>query len=741
MGELSVEEVEELLQTQPPGTFMIHFLDSKLSVFLMCSFVKRPNLVKHYLLQKVHSGYVVSKYKPSEDNETGEGLLSTSFSSSATTPPSTTTPNTNTTTTTTNNNNNNNTNTNTNANKIPSSVSLSKEKSTQFYSSLQDFIKANRHHLRYNYSSDGVPTLRVQRVSSSGGEVSGATTPTASSTSTSTSNSTPPVSGGGSTTQSLPYNPFLTSTTNLDAIIAATSQSQSNAVPLSVELTGSEVPSEGVRRLYSDIVCAQSVATYPRDSLGCQIICDWFKVRLFPRMNRAILAIADGCNWGMRPREAAQRACHAFVEFLSQPHIQSQIRDTQDCKHFLLRALSKAHDKILEGKSDPFDAGTTTLLGGMIIKINEQDYDFDEWAFVCVSVGDCKAFVWNPNTQTVVDITHGNRNPNQEITDCGGRLGPHLRGGLPDLRNLACYFWPCKEGDVLLLVTDGVHDNFNPQVLGKLPSDVGLVVPNNEWKNVDPEEANRIKTRFQLDTLAAVLNRNKEKTPFFFTHSLIQHCFKITHKVRDYMEKNPTKAEPSDHSEYPGKMDHTTCIAYRVGPLSSDTSSTTLSSSSGVGVGVGAGNAVTVVSTTSTSPTSPPSSTNESSSKKERIKRLGAAALRMLGKRDKSHKKAVSESSSSNANAANSATLTVTNEPKKNTVLQNFSPVITTPHLDAIVQLFELKLIELTHVLPKLPVRKYNVNVMRFLSSVADKGMSPSFPASTSFLFDFFVCS
>jgi hypothetical protein len=319
--------------------------------------------------------------------------------------------------------------------------------------------------------------------------------------------------------------------------------------------------------------------------------------------------------------------------------------------------------------------------------------------------------MWNPITQTVVDITHGNRNPSQEITDCGGRLGPHLRGGLPDLRNLACYFWPCKEGDVLLLVTDGVHDNFNPQIMGKLPSDLGLVVPNNEWKHVDSEEANRIKTRFQLDTLAALLNRNKEKTPFFFTHSLIQHCFKLTHKARNYMEKNPTKAEPNDHTEYPGKMDHATCIAYRVGPLSSDTSHPSSSSSSTSSstlftlprtVGVGSA-AVTQFSSSHTP------------AKKER-KGIGAA-LRILSKKDKSHKKYVSEMS-----AGNSATLTVTNG-SKNTMLQNFTPFIIPPHLDAIVQLFEQKLIELTHVLPKLPVRKYNVNVMRFMSSVADKGI------------------
>jgi hypothetical protein len=31
------------------------------------------------------------------------------------------------------------------------------------------------------------------------------------------------------------------------------------------------------------------------------------------------------------------------------------------------------------------------------------------------------------------------------------------------------------------------------------------------------------------------------------------------------MEKNPNAVEPKDYKEYPGKMDHATCIAVKVG--------------------------------------------------------------------------------------------------------------------------------------------------------------------------------
>jgi hypothetical protein len=35
----------------------------------------------------------------------------------------------------------------------------------------------------------------------------------------------------------------------------------------------------------------------------------------------------------------------------------------------------------------------------------------------------------------------------------------------------------------------------------------------------------------------------------------------------DASAQHPLKKEPSDPREFPGKMDHTTCIAFRVGPF------------------------------------------------------------------------------------------------------------------------------------------------------------------------------
>ncbi len=45
------------------------------------------------------------------------------------------------------------------------------------------------------------------------------------------------------------------------------------------------------------------------------------------------------------------------------------------------------------------------------------------------------------------------------ITVKGGRLGPTLEGGEPDLKNLNVYCTPCDQDDIIVMMSDGVHDN------------------------------------------------------------------------------------------------------------------------------------------------------------------------------------------------------------------------------------------------------------------------------------------
>jgi len=195
-------------------------------------------------------------------------------------------------------------------------------------------------------------------------------------------------------------------------------------------------------------------------------------------------------------------------------------------------------------------------------------YPRTRWGFVCASVGDCKAFHWSKSTNTVTDISSGNRMNVDNAKDCGGRLGPYLEGGKPDLRNLCTFYQPCEDGDLLFLCSDGVHDCLDPETLGKTPVEVGLT-GYERWKDVDYDTAEDVKNRFRCEWVEALIKDFQKKlvevSPKNLTRAIIHHCVSTTSLTREFMEQNPSLDEPDDYKLYPGKMDHTTCLCFRVG--------------------------------------------------------------------------------------------------------------------------------------------------------------------------------
>ena len=55
-------------------------------------------------------------------------------------------------------------------------------------------------------------------------------------------------------------------------------------------------------------------------------------------------------------------------------------------------------------------------------------------------------------------------------------MGPFKQQKHPDLRNLHCSSVSLKEGDLVMMVSDGVHDNFDPEFLGLTPGEIGLSI-------------------------------------------------------------------------------------------------------------------------------------------------------------------------------------------------------------------------------------------------------------------------
>eukprot|EP01103_Thecamoeba_quadrilineata_P018296 TRINITY_DN68_c4_g3_i1.p1 TRINITY_DN68_c4_g3~~TRINITY_DN68_c4_g3_i1.p1 ORF type:complete len:1006 (+),score=211.87 TRINITY_DN68_c4_g3_i1:106-3123(+) len=186
----------------------------------------------------------------------------------------------------------------------------------------------------------------------------------------------------------------------------------------------------------------------------------------------------------------------------------------------------------------------------------------------------------------VVDLTRGNRHNLFDASDPGGRLGP-TNNGAPDLRNLGIYFRDVSEGDLLMLVSDGIHDNLDPQTLGLLPSDCNIEGAES-WTSALKSQVAREKETYALQLLRRLLIKQvygqdldsidgKEKLsqqqfekiePVSLARSLTTYARSRTISSRKFLQANPNKKLPTNYQLYPGKMDHTTCLVLRVGFLS-----------------------------------------------------------------------------------------------------------------------------------------------------------------------------
>lgn len=357
--------------------------------------------------------------------------------------------------------------------------------------------------------------------------------------------------------------------------------------------------------------CGTSISTYPvlplpsnrlsrdgeeiRYSRQGTPICDQYRCTIYP--TRMILGVADGCNWGEPPRDAARAAINAFTKYLISHH--AEIGDVQYAGGLVLRALSMANAAIFEGKNEDSMIGTTTLFGGIVLEL-DVDYnhllEFNtnpspqnipaDFGFVYVSIGDCKCFHYCAHSKKFSDITASNRAGTLSASDCGGRLGPY-EGNLPDLRNLELGFYPCNTGDYIIIVSDGVHDNLDPSHLGYLPRDFDIDA--DAWSKVpDFEKAEDVKNKYRISLLKKIIfgeldspARKITKSflsdsisdddimpdPITIVNNLLAHCVETCSAATNWMISNPKGRLPKDYRLYPGKMDHTTCLCVKVGEL------------------------------------------------------------------------------------------------------------------------------------------------------------------------------
>lgn len=328
----------------------------------------------------------------------------------------------------------------------------------------------------------------------------------------------------------------------------------------------------GVKPVYSRDVAARSTSTYPmgkglpqrRDGAP---ICDSFLSQSF-RDGCVISCLADGCGWGPRNREAAIKAKVALAD-----HIFRRLpscRDVHSVAEMLLKGLGESHYKIIEGKEDVSSAGTTTILGGVLVPIEKTALSI----FMFVSVGDCKAFVRKQvvgGGGRIIDLNMNARSNVSDAKDPGGRIGPFIKQELPDLRNLKIGYCICEEGDLVILTSDGVTDNLDPEYQAVKPSECGM--PGiDSWEAISKDQvefAIKCKAEWRCTKMCQVIDafaaeQGVAVCPEVVVHSLIGYCISLTRPSRDWLESTMTGQLPCDYVVFPGKQDHTTCVCIRI---------------------------------------------------------------------------------------------------------------------------------------------------------------------------------
>lgn len=288
------------------------------------------------------------------------------------------------------------------------------------------------------------------------------------------------------------------------------------------------------------------------------------------RENNAILAVADGVNWGKKSRLAARCGVHAVMEHIGKniAAIQSN-PDSRTVSQLLLDSVTtKAQELILKK-----NATLTTLSAAVVCEMEKPG----EWGLFVVAVGDSPVYVYCPHSRKVIEVTVGchSHNGDRDMRMAGGVLGPSL-GSQPDLSNLTVAYTPVYPGDIVFCTSDGVSDNFSSKVMNPLVGDsretkVGLC----SKQKLKPCCEN-------VAHMSTVLCKHQEQLSRHLSAQtiascLINHSLETTEQKRqfrsDCIEKNidiraKSRTNPEFAAQFklaPGKLDHATVVAYQVG--------------------------------------------------------------------------------------------------------------------------------------------------------------------------------
>ena len=287
-----------------------------------------------------------------------------------------------------------------------------------------------------------------------------------------------------------------------------------------------------------------SMSTYPIMN-GKKIgnpICDCYQLILYN--NLMIQVICDGCGVGVASRFAATTACSTAINI-----IDKEIHDCSNIKEIaeiMIRAAADAHENIFvqaEKEKKSGIVGATTMLIQVVVQLQSRELKF---GIVTLNIGDCRSYLCtNQGMKTIYDFN--SRESYRDISNSQGRIG-NTNSDFADLENALICFNECSENDIIMVCSDGISDNFDPEII--------------QYEN-DKMEGNE-KVKFMENLLSTYINRNVKLSECI--ENVCQYIVTLTKEARD-MESNRKKKASTPKgtkSKPPGKVDHSTMGLLRI---------------------------------------------------------------------------------------------------------------------------------------------------------------------------------
>lgn len=288
----------------------------------------------------------------------------------------------------------------------------------------------------------------------------------------------------------------------------------------------------------------------------------------------AILAVADGVNWGAKPKLAARCAVFGALRSLHTTLNRHPATDSTRMFYHMLQAVNAAQQTIIQ------KGGTLTTL--VITVVARCPTLKNRYAVMTVSVGDSAAFAFHSSSGSLLDLTAACRQSDaaRDPRNCQGCLGYAL-GEDPDLSNMSLSLSTAAPGDLLLLTSDGIIDNFDPvmrkeaMLAGGVSMAAGLPV-------IAPQAAHQATVDMIGRKLrsACVASARAMVGPVITASSavaaVIEEAQTITHEHRATITRCSRKATLKHRSEQDvlvellsakGKLDHATALAFQCPPL------------------------------------------------------------------------------------------------------------------------------------------------------------------------------